>query len=402
MDYQITYKGKLSEKAILKSTPQAIWEKKRTVGEGGDNMLVHGDNLPVLKSLSEQNSFRGKIRLVYIDPPYSTQRVFTGKSIWYRDDIEIDHNTHAYEDRLVGVEYLEFLRRRLVLLKELLSKDGTIYIHLDDKMAFAVKVMMDEIFGESNFRNWITRRKCSSKNYTHKHFGNIADYILCYSKSNRPLWNQPFKEWDDDHAEIEYPRVEEGTGRRFKPVPIYAQGPRNGETGKAWRGMMPPKGKHWFTSPANLEKLDKEGRIYWSPNGNPRKKVYLDESQGISYPDIWLNFRDPHNQNVSITGYPTEKNLDMLKMIVAASSNEGDWVVDCFCGSGTTLEAAHSVGRKWIGIDSSSVAIDISVRRLQKLLERDYTPMFGHERVGFSVFTATAKEKGRMSESRVK
>ena len=388
MDFSLSYSHKASEEEVLRMTTMAALEKKREVGGGGENMLVHGDNLPILRSFCEDAAIKGKVHLVYIDPPYSTRRVFTGKSVWYQDDVEIDHNTHAYEDRLVGAEYLEFLRLRLVLLRELLSSDGTVYVHLDDKMAFPAKVLMDEIYGAGNFRNWITRRKCSSKNYTRKRFGNISDYILCYSKSDRPTWNQPRQEWEEEHADVEYPRVEEGTGRRFKPVPIYAQETRYGDTGKAWRGMMPPKGKHWFTSPENLEKLDQEGRIYWSPTGNPRKKVYLDESSGIAYPDIWMDFRDPHNQNVSVTGYPTEKNLDMLKMIVGASSNEGDLVLDCFCGSGTTLEAAFSLGRRWIGVDSSQVAIDITTRRMQKALERDTTPLFGQEKPGFSVFVS--------------
>lgn len=391
MDYSISYPNKASEQKILNRTPSAIFEEKCVVGKNPADMLIQGDNLPVLKALTLNPTIRGNVRLIYIDPPYSTQRIFTGKSVWYQDDIDIDHNSHAYEDKLSGSEYLEFLRWRLVFLRELLSDDGTIYLHLDDKMAFAVKVIMDEIFGESGFRNWITRRKCSSKNYTKNQFGNISDYIMCYSKSDKPVWNQPFREWDEEHAKKEFPRVEEKTGRRFKPVPIYAHGTRNGETGQPWRGMMPPKGKHWFTSPENLEKLDHEGRIYWSPSGNPRKKVYLDESLGLSYTDIWMDFRDAHNQNVSITGYPTEKNLEMIKMIIQASSNEGDLVLDCFSGSGTTLEAAHCLNRRWIGVDSSELAIDITTKRLKNALEAGATPLFGYDKPGFTVLTSEIK-----------
>jgi adenine-specific DNA-methyltransferase len=214
---------------------------------------------------------------------------------------------------------------------------------------------------------------------------------MIYSKSDKPVWSQPFMEWDEEHAKKEYPRVEEKTGRRFKPVPLYAHGLRNGETGKPWRGLMPPKGKHWFTSPENLEKLEQEGKIYWSPSGNPRKKVYLDESSGVPYTDIWMNFRDAHNQNVSITGYPTEKNLDMLKMIIKASSDKDDLVLDCFCGSGTTLEAAHSLGRSWIGIDASELAIGISADRIKKLLDYGSTPLFGYDKPGFTVFSSKVK-----------
>jgi len=376
VDYSIEYDGKSGREEIIINTPQVHF---------------HGDNLYILRTLLEDENISGKISLIYIDPPYSTKRNFNGKSVWYQDDIDVDHETHAYEDNLTGSQYIEFLRRRLILLYELLSPDGSIYVHLDEKMAFPIKTIMDEIFGESNFRNWITRRKCSSKNYTRKSYGNITDYLMYYSKSKNPIWNQPFQAWQEDHAKKEFPRIEEGTKRRFKPVPVYAHGVRNGETGKKWRGMSPPKGKHWFTSPENLDKLDEEGRIYWSPTGNPRKKVYLDESKGISYSDLWMNFRDPHNQNISITGYPTEKNLDMLKMIIAASSSEEDIVLDCFVGSGTTLEAAQIQNRRWIGIDSSQIAIEICTKRMNDLLKRETTPMFGSEEPGFTVFDSSIK-----------
>jgi adenine-specific DNA-methyltransferase len=386
VDYSIEYDGKASREDVIRNTPLARLTKQQSFGKNPINKLVHGDNLPILRTLLEDEETSGKISLVYIDPPFSTRRKFNGKSVWYQDNVEVDHNTPAYEDNLLGSHYIEFLRRRLILLYELLSPDGSIYVQLDEKMAFPIKVIMDEIFGESRFRNWITRRKCSSKNYTRNSYGNITDYIMYYSKSKKPIWNQPFQEWKEDHAKKEFPRIEEGTGRRFKPVPIYAQGVRNGETGKTWRGMAPPKGKHWFTSPEKLEKLNREGRIYWSPTGNPRKKVYLDESKGIAFSDLWMNYRDPHNQNISITGYPTEKNLEMLKMIINASSNERDIVLDCFVGSGTTLKAAQIQDRKWIGIDSSPIAIKICKKRIEALWRNESQPMFGSEQPGFTLF----------------
>lgn len=136
-------------------------------------------------------------------------------------------------------------------------------------------------------------------------------------------------------------------------MPIHAPGTRNGETGKAWRGKMPPPGKHWQYTPQKLDELDAAGEIYWSPTGNPRRMVFFDSDKGIPIQDIWLNYRDSVNQSQKTTGYPTEKNLDMLKMIVAASSNPGDIVLDCFAGSGTTLDAAFELGRLWIGADNS-------------------------------------------------
>jgi adenine-specific DNA-methyltransferase len=237
-------------------------------------------------------------------------------------------------------------------------------------MAFYIKVAMDEVFGVQNFRNWITRRKCSHKNYTKKSYGNIADYILFYTKSDQYVWNRPLEEWTTERASKEYTYTEEGTGRRYKKVPIHAPGTRNGETGQPWRGMSPPPGKHWQYTPKTLDEMDKRGEIYWSATGNPRRKIYLDNSDGVPVQDIWYDFRDTRNQNVHTTGYPTEKNPQLLERIIGASSNPGDLVLDCFSGSGTTLAVAEMFGRCWIGMDRSNEAITATLQRFVKGTER--------------------------------
>lgn len=132
-----------------------------------------------------------------------------------------------------------------------------------------------------------------------------------------------------------------------------------------WRGMMPPEGKHWQFTPDKLDEMDANGEIYWSGNGNPRRKVYLDQSNGIPVQDIWLDYLDVNNQNTLITGYPTEKNIDMLKRIVETSSRPGDLVLDCFAGSGTTLVAAEELGRQWIGVDIGDEAISTITERFK-------------------------------------
>jgi adenine-specific DNA-methyltransferase len=129
--------------------------------------------------------------------------------------------------------------------------------------------------------------------------------------------------------------------------------------------MMPPPGKHWQFAPSTLDEMDARGEIYWSKNGNPRRKVYLDESSGVSVQDIWLDYRDAHNQMVHISGYPTEKNINLLRRIVEASSNPGDIVLDCFAGSGTTIVAADSLGRDWIGVDNSPEAMRTMLHRFE-------------------------------------
>jgi adenine-specific DNA-methyltransferase len=346
----LAYAGKKTPAEIFampSAATQLLWS-------GTDvNQLYYGDNLAILALLRQTPALLGQVRLIYIDPPFATKSVFQSRN-----------QTDAYHDLRAGAAYIEFLRERLILLKELLADDGSIYLHLDTNMAFHLKLIMDEVFGAANFRNWITRKKCNPKNYTRKNYGNVSDFILFYTKSDNYVWHRPYEAWTEQRAEKEYQYVEAETGRHYKKVPIHAPGTRNGETGKEWRGMLPPPGKHWQYTPARLEEMDARGEIYWSPTGNPRRKVYFDESAGIAIQDIWLEFRDAHNQNINITGYPTEKNPDMLRRIIETSSNEGDWVLDCFAGSGTTLDVAGQLKRRWVGIDNSSEAIATILQRL--------------------------------------
>ena len=340
----------------LKLVPKAevAFTQTKTNQGKGIKRLYHADNLDVLNLLVSDKEINGKITLVYIDPPYNTGGAFETRSF-----------KHAYNDCLPIDDYLEFMRKRLQLLHMLLSNEGSIYVHLDSNMVFHVKVMMDEIFGMQNFKGMITRKKCKSKNFTRKTYGNISDYILFYSKTDHPVWNRPFETWEDDKILKEYPYIEEHTGRRYKKVPIHAPGTRNGATGMPWRGMMPPEGKHWQFTPDKLDEMDANGEIYWSSNGNPRRKVYLDQSNGIPVQDIWLDYLDASNQNTLITGYPTEKNINMIKRIIETSSREGDLVLDCFAGSGTTLVAAEELGRQWIGVDIGDEAIATILERFK-------------------------------------
>lgn len=326
--------------------------------------LYWGDNIDVLQFLLSDAQVAGKVKLIYIDPPYNTGGAF--------DTREFEH---AYNDRYEVDEYLSFMRSRLVIMRQLLSEEGSIYVQLDSNMVFHVKILMDEIFGIKNFRGMITRKKCKSKNYTRRTFGNISDYILYYTKSENATWNRPYEDWSEEKILKEYPYIEETTGRRYKKVPIHAPGVRNGATGSEWHGMLPPQGKHWQYTPDKLDEMDARGEIYWSSNGNPRKKVYLDQSKGIAVQDIWLDYLDINNQNTCSTGYPTEKNLDMLKRIVSASSNPKDIVLDCFSGSGTTLAAAEELGRQWIGIDIGEEAIKATISRFTEGLKKygEYT-----------------------------
>jgi adenine-specific DNA-methyltransferase len=352
--FGLEYEGKLSVEEIFNTTPAKL-DCVISVEKHLRNRLIYGENLRVLRKLLNDVNVAGKVRLIYIDPPYATGSGFESRK-----------QSHAYHDLIGGADYLEFLRHRLILLKELLAEDGSIYVHLDENMAFPIKILMDEIFGSKNFRNWITRKKCNPKNYTRKQYGNVSDYILFYTKSENYVWNQAFEAWTDTTSKKEYQYIEEETGRRYKKVPIHAPGTRNGATGQPWRGMLPPPGKHWQYKPETLDEMDARGEIYWSLTGNPRRKVYFDNSKGIPVQDIWLGFKDAHNQNIKITGYPTEKNSEMLRRIILASSNKNDLVLDAFSGSGTTIAVAEELERQWIAIDNSPLAIETTIHRLAR------------------------------------
>lgn len=349
----LTYEGKRPEAALLAEPPRVAFAPLCGPPDA-TGRLYFGDNLEVLRALKADPAVAGQVRLVYIDPPFATRGVFHARG---------DADAPAYQDALGGGEYLEFLRARLLLLRELLADDGSLYLHLDDTMAFPAKVLLDEVFGAANFRNCIVRNKCNPKNSTRRAFGNVVDFILFYSKTADYLWNRPHLPWSEPRAR-EYSAVEPGTGRRYMKVPLHAPGVRGGETGGLWRGKPPPPGKHWQYPPQVLDAMDARGEISWSATGNPRRKLYLDQSPGVPVQDLWLDLKDPHNQNVRITGYPTEKNPALLHRILAASSKPGDLVLDCFAGSGTTLAVAAELGRRWIGADSSPLAIRTTLQRL--------------------------------------
>ena len=352
----ITYDNKKPEKDILEKTLKA--ELKTVSGRGAKNKLIHGDNLSTLKTLLDEYS--GRIDLIYIDPPFATNGHFK-ISEDRANTISSNGDTLAYSDTLLGSDFLEFLRERLILLRELMSEQGSIYLHIDYKIGHYVKLIMDEIFGIKNFRNDITRIKCNPKNFQRKAYGNTKDLILFYSKTENPVWNDPKVSYSNDDVERLFKKTDKDN-RKYTTIPLHAPGETTkGSTGKEWRGVKPPKGRHWRSDPAVLEEWDKQGLVEWSANGVPRKKIFIDERDGKKMQDIW-EFKDPQYPD-----YPTEKNLDLLKFIIGASSNEGSLVLDCFAGSGTTLVAAQSLNRNWIGVDQSEPAIKVAKKRLADL-----------------------------------
>ena len=305
------------------------------------NTYFFGDNYFILKQLMPK--IQGKVDLIYIDPPFGTGQVFS----------DIDNN-QAYDDTLVHSEFLGFLRDRLYLLKECLSDNGSIYLHIDKKIGHYVKVVMDEVFGHKNFINDITRIKCNPKNFSRKAYGNYSDMILFYSKfRDNHIWNDIKEPLTDDDVRTLFKKEHPVFGP-YTTHPIHAPGEtEDGDTGKEWNGMMPPKGRHWRYSREELTRLDKEGLIEWSTTGNPRKIVFAKDHTGKKIQDVW-EFKD---RGISNVDYPTQKNQDLLERIILNSSNEGSLVMDTFAGSGSTLVAAHNHNRKWIGMDCSEYSL---------------------------------------------
>jgi len=322
-----------------------------------NNLLIQSDNLSGLNYLLA-NGFKGKIDLVYIDPPYATGGNFTITNGRATTISNSKNGDIAYTDTLKGNDFIEFLRKRLILIRELLSEKGSIYLHIDCKIGHYVKVMMDEVFGAENFRNDITRIKCNPKNFDRIGYGNIKDLILLYTKTQNPIWNEPRKKYSEKDLENLFPKRNK-QGRRYTTVPIHAPGEtESGKSNQPFKGMLPPAGRHWRTDVETLEQWDSMGLIEWSSKGNPRKIIYADEREGMRVQDIW-EFKDPQYPD-----YPTEKNAEMLDLIVKTSSNENSIVLDCFCGSGTTLKSAQINNRNWIGIDQSNLAIQITKQKI--------------------------------------
>lgn len=316
-----------------------------------NSLLIEGDNFDALSSLLK-SGLNGKVDLIYIDPPYNTKQDF------YISDERISTISRgksteiAYSDNMTAPEYLEFMRERLIILRELLSDNGTLYLHIDVKMGHYIKVVLDEIFGRSNFLNDISRIKSNPKNFQRRAFGNQKDVIYIYAKNaKKNIFNNITTKLDSEQIKKMFVKVD-SDGRRYNTVPAHAPGETtSGVTGGEWKGMLPPAGRHWRTNPDELDRLDSNGLIEWSRNGIPRIKKYADEHNGKKIQDVWY-YPDP-----AYPSYPTEKNLEMLEMIVRQSSNPESIVLDCFAGSGSTLMAAQNNGRRWIGIDQSKYSI---------------------------------------------
>jgi len=295
--------------------------------------------------------FAGKINLIYIDPPFATGADFAinirvGDVQWTKEASVIEEK--AYRDTWgKGLDsYLQMMYDRLVLMRELLADNGSIYVHLDWHVGHYVKILLDEVFGGDKFNNEIVWRRHYSHNDGNR-YGCIHDCVLWYSKTESYVWNRVYTPYDEEYIKKNYPHIDEETGRPYRSVSMNAAGA--GEPKYFGDKLLtPPPGTHWRWSQERIQQAMEEGIIFFTKSGVPRYKQFLDDMEGLPVQDIWIDFYGISSQSNERVGFPTQKPEALLERIIKASSKEGDLVADFFCGSGTTGVVAEKLGRRWI------------------------------------------------------
>lgn len=369
-EYELVYHGKEREEDIIADALAVPLQPVRTFGANGvnwKNMLIFGDNLQVMKTLLEMKK-AGKlcsadgthgVRLVYIDPPFASKQDFAGSE-----------DQKAYQDRLAGADFLEFLRRRLVLIRELLAEDGVVYIHLDNRRSHYAKIILDELFGESNYRNTIVWKRSDAHSDISQgatHLGRVYDTIHYYMRGTTSTINAVYTPLPESTIKKWYRHVEEGTGRYYNKGDLSGPGGAGkGNPYYEWKGIT----RYWRHSRERMEELEKEGRLVYTKSGIAYMKRYLDESRGVPIQDLWVDIpmlRGIHTKAGESMTYPTQKPEALLERIIKSSSHTGDIVLDAFAGSGTTCAVAEKFGRRWIGIDCGKLAVYTIQKRMLNL-----------------------------------
>ena len=369
------------------------------------NRLYFGDNLDILR----QHITAESVDLIYLDPPFNSNATYnvlfrersgeesaaqiTAFDDTWRWNIESEL---AYQDVItqqagkIGdllaalrsflgqndmMAYLTMMAQRMVELHRVLKPTGSIYLHCDPTASHYLKLLMDAVFGLANFRNEIVWKRTSAHSDVvqgARHMGRIHDVLLMYSKGTMPKWNTVYVPYEQEYIETAY-RYEDEDGRRYQTQPLHAAKP-GGDTLYEWKGKLPPPGRYWAYSKGNMERLDAEGRIAYSRTGTPRYKIYLDEKEGRPLQDMWADISPVHVQPKERLGFPTQKPEALLERIISASSNEGDVVLDPFCGCGTAVTASERLNRRWIGIDITHLAITLIRHRLHDAFGEDLRP----------------------------
>lgn len=373
------------------------------------NTLYYGDNLAVLRRYVADES----VDLVYLDPPFksdqnynvlfaeqdgsrSAAQIQAFEDTWRWDAAaaaafsevvesagQVSLTMQAFRQALGPndmLAYLAMMAPRIGELRRVLKPSGSIYLHCDPTASHYLKLLLDAVFGPSNFRNEIIWKRTHAHGSS-KRFGPVHDTILFYSKSDSYLWMDARIPHDPAYIEKHF-TSEDADGRFFQPITLTGSGIRHGESGKPWRGINPTDvGRHWAlpgeivrkleidgsTVQDRLDALDAAGLIFWpeKDKGKPRLKWYADQLQGVAIPDVWYDIPPISANAAERLGYPTQKPEALLERIITASSDSGAVVLDPFCGCGTAVTVAQRLGRRWIGIDITHLAISLIKHRLQ-------------------------------------
>ena len=368
----------VNESAQTRTRMLDLWGRGQT--REWRNRLIWGDKKYVLPSLLPE--FAGKVNLIYIDPPFATGADFSFTAQIPEDPTTGDEGQSfvkqpsmieqkAYRDTWGrGLDsYLQWFYEAAILLHELLAETGSIYVHCDHRVNASARIAMDEVFGRDNFINEIVwKRTTAHGDATQgaRRYDIVHDSLLFYSKNeSRYVWNTQYVPFSDDQIKQQYNKAE--NGRRYRLVTPTAKKP-GGDTSYEWNGVRPPEGRYWAYSRAKMREMDEQGRLYYSSTGQPYIKYYLDERPGVAAQSMWADIMLAPTA-LERVGYPTQKPEALLDRIVKASSNDGDLVLDCFIGSGTTAAVAEKLNRRWIAADLGRFAIHTTRKRLLSIPE---------------------------------
>lgn len=328
------------------------------------NLILHGDCLEVIKD--HLGMLSGQVRLIYIDPPFLSGTDYTLKT-----RSSGDHQTAGtlqeeltYSDRWKGglEEYLDFMKVRLEAMKPLLRNDGSLWVHLDSHVSHYIKVILDDIFGYSNFVNEIVWKRTNSPKAQSHGFGSQHDVILLYAADAAKFKIHPTYREHDEKSRKPYSYKDERG--RFRLIEIEAQGIQRTEGRKQfeWRGRTAP----YLYRKDTLDKWWNKGLIYTSKNGRYTKKQYLDDVPGVPVSDLWTDIHPVQGSSKEHTGFLTQKPEALLERIIGSSTDPDDIIADFFVGSGTTVVVAERMNRRWVACDSSNAAIKVTKERLKK------------------------------------
>lgn len=375
---QLTFE--FEQRPTIKGFPELRWTGKRpyrstqyypaqlreTYGKeqnGWINKIFWGDNLQVMSHLLKE--YRGQIDLIYIDPPFDSKADYK-KKIEIKGVGKAVSDSSSFEEKQYGDiwtndEYLQFMYERILLLRELLSDTGSIFLHCDDSRNFYLRCLLSEVFGEDNFHNEIIWKRSTATGLASKRCGTLHDTIYWYSKTDQYYFEMQYHEYEEDY--LKRARKDEN-GRMYIPIPTGNPGPRP-NLYYEYKGYWPHANGYKWTR-EKMEEFDKQGRLIFpdSPNGRIQYKQYLDEMKGTKLQDIWLDVYPVNPVAKERNGYPTQKSEALLERIIKMCAPKNGLVFDCFMGSGTTQAAAMKLGRRFIGADINLGAIQTTTKRL--------------------------------------